>query len=468
MPSSGLNPQTQRLVSLLFLTASIGVLLYFMASLDSSHLVPMLLMMSPVFFLISFLSTQTGLVLMVLSMLLSPEIPIASFGRMDVIIRAEDVIIPILLLAWLARLAIRREFRLLAGSPLNKPIFFLIGLSVLSSIHGMIRGWVLSPVMCLFFFLKTLEFFAIFFLVLNFVRTEEEVRRLIFFALLTALVVGIYTLVQVPKVEIWTTHRITAPFEGAPEPATIGGYMAFLLLTIFGLFLYADTVGRKWFYAISGMVIFIPFLFTLNRTSYVALFAGLVFVAFVTKKRWIGFLLIAFLIGAPFLLPQAVKSRIAYTWEDAVNPGRELGVDQSFQERIYSFQRMWNTVKQSNPFIGLGVSTLPYPDNQYVRTIHEIGFIGLGLWLWIFLRLYRISQWLFENSEAGMFKGLALGYRAGLFALLLHALGASTFYIVRIMEPFCFLSGLVVSLYLLRCEEAEVPEPEPLAEPETA
>jgi hypothetical protein len=47
-----------------------------------------------------------------------------------------------------------------------------------------------------------------------------------------------------------------------------------------------------------------------------------------------------------------------------------------------------------------------------------------------------------------------LGYQAGLLGLAIHGFGAVTLYIVRIMEPFWFVSGLVVSLYLIKIRES--------------
>jgi hypothetical protein len=39
-----------------------------------------------------------------------------------------------------------------------------------------------------------------------------------------------------------------------------------------------------------------------------------------------------------------------------------------------------------------------------------------------------------------------VGFTAGLVGLLVHAFGANTFIIVRIMEPFWFLTGIVIAL----------------------
>ncbi len=302
-----------------------------------------------------------------------------------------------------------------------------------------------------FYIFKTAEYFLIYFLVVNYVRDEKQIRQFLFFALLTACLLGLYTLPQIPhQTEIFSTHRITAPFEGTPEPGTVGGYMAFLLLITISLFLYERRPKVKWAYALLTVLIFLPFVMTLNRTSYAAFIGGVVVMALLSRNKVLLFLLVGFLACSPLWAPQSVKERIAFTWEDAKNPGRTMGVDFSLQERVMVYRRMWGGVKK-NPLIGLGVTSWQTSDSQWARTFHEIGAIGLGLWIWIFLRLFRISRWLFNHIDQGVTKGLALGYAAAMIGLIIHGFGNITFYVVRIMEPFWFITGLVVSLYNVRC-----------------
>ena len=54
-------------------------------------------------------------------------------------------------------------------------------------------------------------------------------------------------------------------------------------------------------------------------------------------------------------------------------------------------------------------------------------------------------------------RGLALGFVAGTVGLLGHAIGANTFIIVRIMEPFWFFAAIVVALPGLDQEEPAPP-----------
>ena len=426
-------------------------LVYFGWITDRSFFYCMVAIFGVAFLILSFFSIQTGLILMTLAMLFSPEITIGTIGLRELTIRIEDVLIPILAMAWLARLAIRKEFQLIASNPLNKPILILILVSIGSTIWGISQeGTTLLP--ALFYFLKTIEFFTIFFLVTNYVRSAGQIRFFLYFSLFTVALIGIYTLFQVPNTEIFTEHRITAPFEGVPQPASVGGYMMFLLLILLGLILYDRHSMRRLFYVMAAGVTFIPFLFTFNRTSYASLVAGLLLISFLSKKPWVFGCLFIFLLTSPLWSPRAVKARIAFTWEDGIQEGRELGVDQSFEERIGTYKKMWNSAKGS-PVIGWGVGSYDYLDSQYARTFHEIGAVGLGIWLWIFFRLYRISRWLFKALPDGPMKGLTLGYTAGLVGILVHAFGVVPLYIIRSIVPFWFVTALVVSLYTLKVKE---------------
>jgi hypothetical protein len=51
-----------------------------------------------------------------------------------------------------------------------------------------------------------------------------------------------------------------------------------------------------------------------------------------------------------------------------------------------------------------------------------------------------------RNSHDDLLRGLSVGLTAGLVGLLVHAIGANTFIIVRIMEPFWFVTGIVIAL----------------------
>ena len=62
-----------------------------------------------------------------------------------------------------------------------------------------------------------------------------------------------------------------------------------------------------------------------------------------------------------------------------------------------------------------------------------------------------------KEVKTPYFMGLTIGFFAGFIGLLFHALGANTFIIVRIMEPFWFFAGIIAVLPALERQRQEQP-----------
>jgi O-antigen ligase len=96
-------------------------------------------------------------------------------------------------------------------------------------------------------------------------------------------------------------------------------------------------------------------------------------------------------------------------------------------------------------------------DAQYPRILVETGVVGMLAFAWLIYALFRVVLSAWREQQDDLLRGLSVGLIAGLVGLLVHAVGANTFIIVRIMEPFWFTTGLVISLAALKDETAPVP-----------
>ncbi len=408
-------------------------------------------------FLICLINFSVGLAVFIASILFSPEIYLSmniSLTGRPVLLRAEDILSLVFLFGWFARLSILREYRLIKNTPLNWPIFLFLVSSVVSTFYGWSMG-TLSPMAAAFFLTKYAQYFFIFFLVVNCLHSVQQIKTMLMAGFAVIMAFCVYAYWKIPSIEIWSTNRLSAPFGRATESTSIGGILAFVMAILIAMMLYAKQRALKFWLFGGVLFIFVPFLYTLSRTSYLAFGFALFTLWLYSRNKALAFSCLLLLLLSPIVLPQEIMDRIAYTWRDA----RAYGVDPSTQERILVFLKIkW--VLRHSPLLGFGVSAFDILDNQYVKTLVETGFLGFGLFLWILIRVYKTAYRVYTKTRIAWAKGFGLGYIAGFWGLVMHGFGAITFTMVRTMEMFWILTALIF-VYSYLMDEAE---PKMLAE----
>jgi len=408
-------------------------------------------------FIISFTSTEIALYILIFSMLLSPEFIVgatggASLGR-GVTIRVDDFMLLIIGFSWLAKMSINKELGLFLRTPLNKAIAYYIIICLVSTLLGAIFGRVQLKT-GFFFVLKYFEYMIIYFMVANHLRSKNQIRNYLWAILITCAIVSIMGIAQVPE-----GGRVTAPFEGKTgEPNTLGGYLVFMISITFGLFLTTTSLRDRLIYGSFLFLFSIPLFYTQSRSSYLSMIPALLTFVFLSKKKhWIIMAIILMGISLPFIAPKPAKERIAFTFSQGKNRADvvEVGgirLDTSTSARLISWRdasRDW--IK--HPLLGFGVTGYRFVDAQYIRVITETGFIGLFTFFLLISTIIRQTYGVFKKTTDDYYQGLSMGFLAGFFGLLVHAIGANTFIIVRIMEPFWFLAGMVIMIPEIENEE---------------
>ena len=107
-----------------------------------------------------------------------------------------------------------------------------------------------------------------------------------------------------------------------------------------------------------------------------------------------------------------------------------------------------------HPILGYGVTGYRFIDAQYPRVLVETGILGLIAFFYLLYAIFKLALHNVKALKTPYFKGLSIGFLAGFIGLLLHALGANTFIIVRIMEPFWFFAGIITVLPTLEQQSA--------------
>jgi O-antigen ligase len=418
----------------------------------------LLVLLALVVFTISFINIEWGLYILIFSMLLSPEIMTgettgSSLGR-GVTLRLEDFLLAVIGLSWFARNAVKKELGLFLKTPLNKAILFYALACILSTGFGIMAGRVEMKTGFLFV-LKYIEYFIVFFMMVNHVRNADQIKRFLICLFLTCFIVSIIGMLQIPG-----GGRVSAPFEGEiGEPNTFGGYLLFIGMVAAGLLAKADNLKAKQILAVLILCSIPPFLFTQSRTSYLALIPALMVLGFMTDRRLIilGVLIIGLMVS-PLFLPSAVKNRILFTFNQPEAQGQiqigDIRLDTSTSARLVSWKQAFQGWTQ-HPLLGHGVTGYGFVDAQFPRVLVETGVLGFSAFCYLLFSIFKVSLNNLKRLKTPYFQGLGIGFFAASVGLVVHALGANTFIIVRIMEPFWFFAGIIVVMPAMERQQAE-------------
>lgn len=422
-------------------------------------------------FIFVFVRTEAGLYLVLFSMLLSPEFSVGGgvlAERRQIVLRLEDLLLVVIAFSWLAKTALNKEMGLVVKTPLNRFILCYVVVCIVATLLGYLTGTVKTAA-GFFYVLKYVEYFIVYYMTVNNVRDRTHARRLVLTAFVTAAIVSVVAMAQVPS-----GGRVSAPFEGeVGEPNTLGGYLIFMGALAAGIALESARFKiRLWSTGLLALM-GVPLLFTLSRASYLAVVPTIIVLAVLSSRRRLMLMCLGLaVLAAPFVLPavlpKPVVKRVLYTFEPergqaTVRVGK-VAFDPSTSERLIAFEQAFQGWLH-RPILGFGVTGFRFMDAQYARTLVETGIIGFAAFialLWAVLKSGLASLAALSDVEE---RGLALGFVAGTVGLCVHAIGSNTFIIVRIMEPFWFFAGVMMLLPSLPASAVPATPPRPTAAP---
>ena len=409
--------------------------------------------------IVSLASNEAALYLLIFSMLLGPQVVTGALGEGTTLgrgltLRLDDVLLVIIGVAWLAKTALHKDIGLVFRTPLNHPMAVYSCAAVVATGLGVIAGRV-SYLGGVFFTLKYIQYFVIYFMVVNNLQTRKQFGRFVWALLTTAAAVSLVGILQ-----IQSGRRVSAPFEGKDgEPNTFGGYLVLMLALVAGLYLTSQSARMKLGLGLLAGWLTLPLFFTLSRASYLAIIPlAIALFAWSDRKRLLAAVFAVGLALAPFVAPQAVIDRVRYTFEQPPEEGQRriagLRIDTSASARLGSWEQVLLHDWLEHPLFGYGVTGYRFVDAQYPRTLAETGLVGLLSFLWLQTSLFRQARAILRGTRDRLYRGAALGFLCGLVALTAHSLGTNTFIIVRIMEPFWFLAGMVIMIPQLEAGQA--------------
>ena len=410
------------------------------------------------------MSPKIALHVMVVAFLLSPEIGLSRAGdtvesSRAITVRVEDLVLLILVVGWAIRMGVHKELGVVVKTPLNLPICTFVGINILATSMGLLFGDIegLTPI---FYCAKYIQYYLFFFMTVNLVRSAVQARRLFITALVTCAIVCVYGYLQ-----MGAGRRISTPFEGQPEPNTLGGYLVFMLAFVIALFVETESRWLRLIWGLAAAFVTVPLLYTFSRGSYAAAVPMVIAILFCSRRNLrLTVVLVALLLLSPLVAPQSVKARIHETFGQQnygsaqIHLADNVRLDASSTERIRSWYDalVWWATSPRAAFIGGGATRVGLLDGQYVRVLCEAGGIGFLIFMWMLFTVCQCARQGYSRAHGDFERALTLGYVGGLAGLMAHALFANTFLLVRIMEPFWFMTGLLFAYRRLQADRDQL------------
>jgi hypothetical protein len=386
-------------------------------------------------YLIVLVDPIIGIAILIACIGLSPEFTVAGLRNL----RMEDFLMPGLLLGWILRAGSQRiPF---ANTRIWAPAMTSLTFMVLSTIAGVAAGTA-PPAFAFMVLGKYAEYMLIYLLVINTVKSEGEIRALLIFSILVALLSSYASL----STTINTSAELVGGRVLGPlgETSNIyGGYLALHLLMALGLFLHFPTGGGRLLGGACVVLLGISILFTYSRTTYVAI-GGAIFLFGAFKHRRLLVILLVLAAVIPIMAPDSVLNRMATVGGVAAG-----SAPSSWVSRLDAWDWAFHRMGPLDAIYGQGIGSVKFADvdSEYVRIYSDLGIIGVGLFVWLLFRIGRVALAAYDRVPQFTFPaGYLAGYLMAFAAIIIHSVAATTFSAIRTEEAFMVLTGLMTAL----------------------
>nr|MBC8360787.1 O-antigen ligase family protein [Candidatus Desulfatibia profunda] len=346
-------------------------------------------------------------------------------------------------------------------TPLDKPIFILIILSILSTIFSLHRHTSFWSIILLF------NYLTIFYLIIHTINSRSHLRRLIYLVIGIAVflsVFGLFKHFDLNPFPWWNytdlknayIGRLTSTF-GCPN--NLAGYLEMAIPFVLGLCLTGYRGAWLFLMIYIFLLLLTALVLTLSRGGWISGFLGLSFMAFalITSRDFRRKRLLAALIGGSLALVLIVLASTPVI--ERIRTVMEKEQEASFHSRVMVWREAVKMIAD-HPLMGTGPGTfgvintqyqppglVPHFEkahNDYLHFIAEIGIAVIPVMLWMIIALYKKGFHKLKNPSR-LIRSLTLGSLAGITAILFHSVVDFNLHIPANALLFTVLVAIVAS-----------------------
>lgn len=429
--------------------------------------------LSPFYMLAKGGSLTVFLLIMIIS--LSPRLHLGTLAYGKLLdLRFEDFFLVLILLSLFIYHAFTRD-RKIYVSPLGKPILLYLLLAFVSTAIGLYLGWIEAQ-RAFLFYLKEVEFFLIFLLIVNFVKTMAHLKVALATFLIGGLINGFYIVYQFAVGNVGGLGNPGSLYRyygvsmvGETSPVATGNYFSLLFILSLGLLVMVSNRKVKLISLVGILLSILGMVGSLIRTSVWGTAIVLPLYCYFLLKQSSSRNRLRVLVFLVFLLPilalvgqlllSQMQSEVGTLAQRIVNIGNLT--EKYYIERVVDVYADYFKVIPKSPIIGLGKSITGQQEipgvsltrfygeahNNYLRILTEMGIIGLFAFLYLVFSVARLSYLVFRNSEISL--GRVVGLTCFIYTafLVVASFAQDVFVIARTIELYWILVGLVIVVY---------------------
>ena len=343
--------------------------------------------------------------------------------------------------------------------------------------HSKVNLWILLFILVYFFsaitslstaenkniFMLTVSFILFYFVIINIVDTEKNLKNLLYIFIISATFASIYGLYQYAFGDLYSQAwldknmfedikmRVYSTFE---NPNVFGEYLLLVIPIIAGLLFTEKGFKRKIFLISMLGINMLALVLTFSRGCWLGILFAIAILAVVIDRRFI-LLGIFLLLIAPFILPESIINRftsIGNMNDTSTSYRVAIWMGTIAMLKDYWFSGIGLGITSFNkvyPIYAYSGTTAQHSHNLYLQIMVENGIMGLIMFIGIMYYFYKetvISICKKKNI-------LLVSIISGMFGFLIQSMTDHTWYNYRIVLMFWMVLAFGISLAKLNQEE---------------
>jgi len=366
-----------------------------------------------------------------------------------------EALVIIGLMFWAIKIISREEIKF-TSTPLNLPILSFIAICTLSLIWSN----------TFFTSLRELPHFLagplLYFVIVNNIRDEKQISRIISAVLVVGTALGIYGIFQYNDIDFSFWLPITGRAKVFGLCGNVGYFAGYLILPLslaIPLFFASKNRNRKILLLIGILAMGTTLIITFTRSSYLAFGISLLFMFLLfllsrgknfiqeNKKLFMIVLIVIIIVASLFIIPtplskpgtviSQIKGRISTTrLTNVFSSGRRVAIWKCTWMMIKDHPILgsgigtyqYNTLRYQAKFFEQGDNRSIYPygfadkaHNEYLQLWAELGTIGLAIFLWLIIAYFIYGIRYLKREKNEQKQGIMIGLMGGVVAFLVDS-----------------------------------------------